>query len=322
LRPATAEEAASALRDCSQQGRKVRLSGAGTKAGASEGDAEPISSLGLDRVLEHNSGDFTAVLEAGVRLADAQALFAREGQMLAWDPPDGGATVGGVIASADSGPLRHRYGGVRDLVVGITVALSDGTVAKSGGKVIKNVAGYDVAKLFAGSEGTLGLIVSVAVRLHPRPAATATVAGATDDPELLGRAAIALSHAPVEADCLDARWSGGSGRLLLRFAGATAERQAETVAERLRAAGLQDVGPAGEEVWDEQRSAQRGAVKIPYLPTELPRLIREAGSLVARAGLGVAWVPPGTVAPPPIDPGANLVMRRLKARFDPAGILV
>ena len=107
-------------------------------------------------------------------LAEAQARSARAGQMLALDPPLGAgaaATIGGVIAANDSGPLRHRYGGVRDLVVGITVVLSDGTIAKSGGKVIKNVAGYDLAKLFAGSFGTLGLIARVAVRLHPAPAA-------------------------------------------------------------------------------------------------------------------------------------------------------
>ena len=100
--------------------------------------------------------------------------------MLALDPPLGDerrATIGGVMATADSGPLRHRYGGIRDLVVGVTVALSDGTLAKSGGKVIKNVAGYDLAKLFAGSYGTLGLIVRVAVRLHPLPPRTATAIG-------------------------------------------------------------------------------------------------------------------------------------------------
>ena len=92
--------------------------------------------------------------------------------MLAIDPAlGGGATVGGVMAANDSGPLRHRYGSMRDLVVGTTVALSDGTLARSGGKVIKNVAGYDLGKLFCGSLGTLGLIVRVAVRLHPLPPA-------------------------------------------------------------------------------------------------------------------------------------------------------
>src|SRR5213079_1168486 len=126
----------------------------------------------------------------GVPISEAQAQFAQAGQSLAWDPPFAGggggprnagvesepATIGGIVATADSGPLRHRFGGVRDLVVGITVVLSDGTVAKAGGKVIKNVAGYDLAKLFAGSFGTLGLIASVCVRLHPRqPTASMTV---------------------------------------------------------------------------------------------------------------------------------------------------
>ena len=98
--------------------------------------------------------------------------------MLALDPPLGiaedaepAATIGGVVATGDSGPLRHRYGQPRDLIVGATIALSDGSIAHSGGKVIKNVAGYDLAKLFAGSYGTLGLILSVSVRLHPLHAA-------------------------------------------------------------------------------------------------------------------------------------------------------
>src|SRR5207244_6227468 len=116
--------------------------------------------------------------------------FAEAGQMLAIDPPDrGGATVGGVLATADSGPLRHRYGAPRDLVLGITVALADGSVASAGGKVIKNVAGYDLAKLFTGSYGTLGAILQVAVRLHPRPERAATARGLGDDPDAVAEAA-------------------------------------------------------------------------------------------------------------------------------------
>ena len=150
--------------------------------------------VALARILEHNVGDFTAVLEAGVPLAAAQAEFAEHGQMLAIDPAlHDAATVGGVMAANDSGPLRHRYGSMRDLVVGTTVALSDGTLARSGGKVIKNVAGYDLGKLFCGSFGTLGLIVRVAVRLHPLPPATASAAGATGDPERLGESRRARS---------------------------------------------------------------------------------------------------------------------------------
>src|SRR5205085_4537465 len=109
-----------------------------------------------------------------------QEALADDDQMTALDPPLGtgdAATIGGVIATADSGPLRHRYGAPRDLILGITVVLSDGTIARAGGKVIKNVAGYDLAKLFTGSFGTLGLIVEVVVRLHPVPPRTMTAVG-------------------------------------------------------------------------------------------------------------------------------------------------
>ena len=107
--------------------------------------------------------------------------------------------------------MRHRYGGVRDLVVGMNVVLSDGTIAKSGGKVIKNVAGYDVAKLFAGSFGTLGLIASVSVRLHPLPDQTATVVIEHDNPDQLLEEVLTLARRPLEADKFDVTWTDGTG---------------------------------------------------------------------------------------------------------------
>src|SRR5438270_8326349 len=174
LQPDTAESVAAALSDAAAGGRSARILGGGTKQGWGNVAPEPAVTLrtaSLHRIIEHNVGDLTATVEAGVPLARAQAKFAAQRQMLALDPPlgrDEAATVGGVFATADSGPLRHRHGGPRDLIIGITVALSDGTVARAGGKVIKNVAGYDLAKLFTGSPGTLGAIVSVNVRLHPR----------------------------------------------------------------------------------------------------------------------------------------------------------
>src|SRR2546423_2056895 len=126
-------------------------------------------------MVKHTAAAQTAVLEAGVPVGRAKGTFAEAGQMLAMDPPDpGGATIGGVLATGDSGPLRHRYGAPRDLVLGMTVALTDGSVASAGGKVIKNVAGYDLAKLFTGAFRTLGAILPVAVRLHPPPERTAT----------------------------------------------------------------------------------------------------------------------------------------------------
>ena len=165
---------------------------------------------GLDRIVEHNAGDLTAVVDArACGWRELQARRAGEaGQMLALDPPRRRrATLGGVVATADSGPLRHRYGSARDLVVGITVALADGTVAKSGGKVIKNVAGYDLAKLFTGSFGTLGAILEVSVRLHPLAAGDRDRGRAQRTiPRALAAAAGRLSHAPLELQCLDVRW--------------------------------------------------------------------------------------------------------------------
>ena len=208
--PASPEEAAEILRACADEGLPLRPRGGGTKLGwgrpAPDADVEVLTGH-LGRVVEHNAGDLTAVLQAGVPLATAQETFAAAGQMLALDPPlrgpdpagEAAATVGGVVATGDSGPLRHRYGAARDLLLGITVALSDGTLARAGGKVIKNVAGYDLAKLYAGSFGTLGLIVEVVVRLHPRPPRTASAIGRTDDAAALGRAArLVLTGIPAE----------------------------------------------------------------------------------------------------------------------------
>ena len=274
----------------------VRVLGAGTKRAWTRGEPDvELSTEDLDGILEHNVGDLTAVLEAGVPLARAQQKFAEEGQMLALDPPDHGATIGGVVAANDSGPLRTRYGGARDLVVGMRVALADGTVAKSGGKVIKNVAGYDLAKLFVGSYGTLGAILEVSVRLHPLPPETATAVGRSTDPDELGRAALALSHARLEQMGLDVRWEDGSGAVLARFGGATAMPQAEAAARLLNDAELVEDDDA---LWEAQREAQRSpaglVVKVSAVQTDLPELLRLArdhgATLAGRAGLGLHWL--------------------------------
>jgi glycolate oxidase FAD binding subunit len=346
----TVEEAATRLRELGEAGRPVRPRGAGTKLGwghPGEGDAVDLDTRGLDRIVEHNVGDFTAVLEAGVPLARAQAQFAQHGQMLALDPPLGAgdaATVGGVVATADSGPLRHRFGGVRDLIVGVTVVLSDGTVAKAGGKVIKNVAGYDLAKLFTGSFGTLGLIASVSVRLHTKATTTATARISGDDPDVLAATAARLAALPIEADCLDIAWSGGRGAVLARFGGTTAS-------ERAAAVDGADVIEDDDELWAAQRARQRGdtVVKVAGVIGDLAAVLRAAeangGTVVGRAGLGLAWVAlPGERAGalrealpgchttvldgaagvtdpwPAPDPGALVVMQRIKSRFDPARV--
>ncbi len=216
--PATREELGAALSAAAEAGTPVRLRGGGTKLAwtrPAPPEAIELSTLGLNEIVEHNAGDLTAVLEPGVLLADAQATFAKAGQMLALDPPDGGATVGGVVATADTGPLRARYGSPRDLVVGMRVALSDGTLSKSGGKVIKNVAGYDIAKLFTGSFGTLGAIVELSVRLHPLPPETTTATGSSADADELARGAAALAQSALEQYGLDVRWESGRGTVLV-----------------------------------------------------------------------------------------------------------
>ena len=304
--PNSRDELAAELRGAAEAGLPVRVRGAGTKlswAGlAALEPAVEISTAGLGELIEHNAGDLTAILEAGITLADAQRAFAAAGQMLALDPPGGGATVGGVVASADSGPLRARYGGVRDLVVGMTVALSDGVIAKTGGKVIKNVAGYDLAKLFAGSFGTLGAIVEVAVRLHPLPPATATALGRTSEAGKLATAASALTHAPLEHMGLDVRWEADTGSALARFGGAAPGPQAEAAARVMTDAGLDvELVEQDDELWDAQRDGQRARpgepdtiVRVAALQTDLPALLasasRHSALLVGRAGLGLSWL--------------------------------
>jgi len=362
VRPGSLDEAASALRGLSNAGARVRPAGAGSRAawgGPDPADTVTVETSGLAEIVAHNPGDFTAVVQAGVPFAALQRHLAREGQWLALDPPDLGGTVGGLVATADSGPARHRYGGVRDLVIGITVVLSDGSVARSGGTVIKNVAGYDLGKLFAGSYGTLGLIAQVALRLHPLPARTATVVGTTGDPRRLAGAVAAMSRRPLEATALDVAWRDDTGRLLVRFGGMTAPARAgdaATLLTELTGATL-DVAVAldDEPLWATQLAGQRGpaVVKVSALPTDLPAVVAAAGaggaSVVSRAALGVSWLsfpdgpdlaervaaaraalaPHATVVldgadrvadPWPVpSAGVRELTRRVKARFDPTG---
>jgi glycolate oxidase FAD binding subunit len=135
-----------------------------------------ISTEHIHQLIEHAVGDLTVTAEAGIKFAHLQATLATAGQFLAIDPtsPES-ATLGGVVATADTGSLRQRYGGIRDQLLGITFVRADGKIAKAGGRVVKNVAGYDLMKLFTGSYGTLGIITAVTFRLYPIPEASSTV---------------------------------------------------------------------------------------------------------------------------------------------------
>jgi glycolate oxidase FAD binding subunit len=168
--PADVQQVAEVLRFANANGLTVMPSGGGTKLGWGNPVVADIE-LSMKRICElreHAWQDMTCTVEAGCSWAAMQAELKRHGQMVALDPlwPER-ATVGGIVACNDSGALRLKYGGLRDLIIGMTVVLADGTVARTGGKVVKNVAGYDIHKLMTGSFGTLGVIVEVNFRLHP-----------------------------------------------------------------------------------------------------------------------------------------------------------
>src|SRR5215470_15205683 len=179
LEPEGPEALAAALRFASQSSLSVAPRGGGTKLGWGNPIRSAdliLSTLRLDQVLEHAWADMTATVQAGCRVSHLQQTLAEHGQRLAIDPLwPGKATVGGILATNDSGPLRIRFGSLRDLIIGATVALADGTLARSGGKVVKNVAGYDLPKLVTGALGTLGVITRATFRLHPLPKQARTV---------------------------------------------------------------------------------------------------------------------------------------------------
>ena len=175
--PGSTDEAAAVLRVAAEHELAVVVRGGGSRLGWGVPPSRcdlMIDMSGMSAVVEHAAGDLVARVQAGARMGDVAAALARAGQEIALDVP-AGATVGGVVGSGLAGPRRLRYGTPRDLLIGITIVRADGTVAKSGGKVVKNVAGYDLGKLFAGSAGTLGLITEAIFRLHPLPAARAWV---------------------------------------------------------------------------------------------------------------------------------------------------
>jgi glycolate oxidase FAD binding subunit len=292
------EEAAAALREATAAGRRVCI-----------GDDLVLG--GLDRILEHEAGDLTCTVEAGIRLSALNDSLAEAGQRLSLDPP-GDPTIGACLAAALSGPRRHRFGTPRDLVLGVTLVLADGTVANAGGKVVKNVAGYDLGKLVCGSRGTLGLIARVSLRLHPLPAAARTVLVETDD----GAAVVAaLRGSQLVPSAIDVLHPGGVAVL---FEGGETAVEAQLLTARSLVGGRE----AGDEVWVESRERQADARSVTrFPPGELAARLAELepGSVV-RAGSGVAYGPK-VESPQALSPSLAALHERLRRAFDPKGIL-
>lgn len=276
---------------------------------------EDLTTAGLDRILEHEAGDLTCTVEAGVRLSALQAALAARGQRLSLDPP-GDPTVGALLAENRSGPLRHRYGAPRDLVLGVTLVLADGTVASAGGKVVKNVAGYDLARLVCGSQGTLALIARASFRLHPLPRAARTLVVETDD----AAATVAqLLRSQLEPSALDVLHPG---RVAVLFEGSPRAVEAQLEAARALVGGEE----AGEDVWHESRRRQAAARgRVRFDPGELGRVLAELEEAVVRASAGVAYTaaaqPSDNVSQATEDASLRRLREAVRRALDPKGVL-
>ena len=222
-RPSTLAEATEALVRADRDRERVLFLGGGTELslGAPPTGVEVVlTTERLERIVEHAPLDQIVTVEAGVRLAPLQDTLARVGQMLALDAPWAArATLGGLVATNAFGPLRTRYGSIRDLIIGISIVRADGTEARGGGKVVKNVAGFDLPKLMVGSLGTLGFIATVTFRLHPRPETARTVLFADLDADAVRRVVLALREAQLEPAAVAALVHEGGDDLGVRFDG-------------------------------------------------------------------------------------------------------
>lgn len=349
LKPASLKEAREAVLDTAG---RVSVAGAGTAADWA-GRLGPVDAVldttGLSGVITHNPGDMTVSVHAGTPLRALQEELAKHGQHLSFDAARvaDGATVGGLVATADAGPSALVHGTLRDLVIGATTLLADGAVVRSGGHVIKNVAGFDLAKLLHGSYGTLGALAEVVLRLHPVPKAVGTVVVECDLAEAarLGREVLASQLEPTAVEWLS------SGRLLVRID--STEEALPARSERLVRLLGDAAAVAEADVWDEHAALTRGAegaavVRIGVKPSLLPGVLAglPATAVTAGLGTGVATVSvPGTAVaeahaavhaaggtsvlrsrPADLDapawgppPSALAVLKAVKQRFDPDG---
>jgi glycolate oxidase FAD binding subunit len=284
--------------------------GGGTAVGLGTPPVRPGIVLGLrrlDRLVEHEPGDLTATVQAGITLARLQGALRDRGQWLSLDPDDADrATVGGIVAANGSGPRRHLYGTARDVVIGLTVVTADGAIVRGGGKVVKNVAGYDLPKLFVGSYGTLGVLVEVTARLRPLPDAEKLVGLGFErikDAGAAVRAMMASDLIPNALELVDGEAARVLGlpavpALIVGFDGLAEQvawqcAELERLAAPLGAAGARELPP---ETWGRLASAARAAGETPaavmtlvVLPAQVADVI-EQGAVAARArGLGSAW---------------------------------
>ncbi len=292
--PGNTEEIAAVLRLAQENHLAVVERGGGTKQGWGYpvAPAVVLEMHRLNTLREHTWQDMTCSVEAGCTWAALQSGLAQHGQFVAVDPlwPDK-ATVGGVVATNDSGALRQRYGGLRDLIIGMTIVLADGTIAHTGGKVVKNVAGYDLHKLMIGAFGTLGVVTSVNFRLHsiPRCQQSFTVSATSVEP--VGRVMLAMLHAQLSTVAIQLRGGADGFDLDIQLASLpevlTTQGDALELLARGEGLGLR---ASADEVWNaRQRQLTADLVcKGTMLPSEIARFAERVrglgGESVTQAG--------------------------------------
>jgi glycolate oxidase FAD binding subunit len=294
--PSDETELAAALRWGDATGLGVVPRGGGTKAGWGNPPVRAeliLSTARLNRVIEYAWADLTVSVEAGCTIQNLQSVLAEHGQRVAVDPlwPER-ATVGGILSTNDSGSLRIRYGALRDLIIGVTIALPDGTLASSGGKVVKNVAGYDLPKLATGALGTLGVITRANFRLHPLPRNIRSFTFAARDLGEASRVVLAVQDSWLTPTGLQARFSAETPPTVdVRFEGTDAGLTAQTVALRKLAHPATEtvtsdaVWQAREELWSSTEPA--AIAKFSVLPASIAETCARIRHLTD--SLGVQW---------------------------------
>jgi glycolate oxidase FAD binding subunit len=309
VEPATAEAVGAVLKWASRDKLCVLVRGSGTKLGWGPTPRSIdvlLSTIRLNAVVAHRHGDLTATIQSGATLGSVNRTLGQHRQWIPLDPPGvDRATIGGLVATNDSGPRRHRYGAPRDLIIGVEFARADGRLAKGGGIVVKNVAGYDLPRLMTGSFGSLGVIVAATFKLYPLTAASRTLVATLPKAADLGTVAARILASHLTPTALE--FATHPLRLVVRFESidASVEQQSDTAGKLIVESGFTASAVSGsdeEALWKEHANLggnDRGALlKVSVLPTEVAPTLRliedlagERGYVAAgRAGMGVFLV--------------------------------
>jgi glycolate oxidase FAD binding subunit len=346
ITPTDGQQLAAALHAASTARQATIISGGGTKIGWGRTPERIDLVIGTSKLrgVTHRYGDLTATVGAGVTLAEVNRELAIHGQWLPLDGAFDDATIGGLVATNDSGPLRHRFGTPRDRLLGVTLAMTDGRLVKAGGTVVKNVAGYDLGRLVSGSFGTLAAIETATFKLAPLPAASASLRVRYTDRGAFCRAAEVVAQSSLELTALDFRAAFAVGvapvcDLSLRVASSPAATEAQLAAAKtMTDEGAEPIRGAQETaLWREQvRAPWEGAgatVRLAWRPADLARVLSLledvhrrldaplvlTGRIGAGAGaLRVDALPPAQVATVDALRSSPLVGHVLVLRAEPA----